>query len=200
MIWYSVRAGKRNLKGRYVKLDSAKVRWHRDRLGWTLDTLAEQAEVAEGTALRAEHGEDIRPSSGRRIARAFGVDISELVPEKPGATRPKVAASPPSPPKPAAEEEWRETPSLEWALAAPDKEFESWIETAKVPELHKVMALLNAEAVAAGKEGRSQEERAHILNRATKTNDKFFKETGPITDWIDWRQRTPAEREDQETA
>jgi transcriptional regulator with XRE-family HTH domain len=92
MIWYPVRAGKRNRKGRYVKLDSAKVRWHRDRLGWTLDTLAEQAEVAEGTAMRAEHGEDIRPSSGRRIARAFGVDISELVPEKPGVVLPKAGA------------------------------------------------------------------------------------------------------------
>jgi transcriptional regulator with XRE-family HTH domain len=80
------------MKGRYVKLDSSKMRWHRDRLGWTLDTLAEQAEVAEGTALRAEHGEDIRPSSGRRIARALGVDISELVPEKPGVVLPKAEA------------------------------------------------------------------------------------------------------------
>jgi|SRR5215204_6505142 len=86
------------MKGRYVKLDSAKMRWHRDRLGWTLDTLAEQAEVAEGTALRAEHGEDIRPSSGRRIARALGVDISELVPEKPGVVLPKASA--PSTPGP----------------------------------------------------------------------------------------------------
>lgn len=82
-----------------MRLDSEKVRWHRDRLGWTLDTLAEEAEVAEGTALRAEHGEDIRPSSGRRIARAFGVDISELVPEKPGVVRPKVTAPPSPPPK-----------------------------------------------------------------------------------------------------
>ena len=78
-----------------MKLDSAKVRWHRDRLGWTLDTLAEQAEVAEGTALRAEHGEDIRPSSGRRIARALGVDISELVPDQPGVVIPKVQQPPP---------------------------------------------------------------------------------------------------------
>jgi transcriptional regulator with XRE-family HTH domain len=92
MLWYAARADDRHTKGRYVKLDSAKVRWHRDRLGWTLDTLAEQAEVAEGTALRAEHGEDIRPSSGRRIARAFGVDISELVPEQPGVVLPKAEA------------------------------------------------------------------------------------------------------------
>jgi hypothetical protein len=90
----------RDLKGRYVKLDTDKVRWHRDRLGWTLDTLAEQAEVAEGTALRAEHGEDIRPSSGRRIARALGVDISELVPDKPGVVLPKAEApSTPGQPK-----------------------------------------------------------------------------------------------------
>jgi transcriptional regulator with XRE-family HTH domain len=71
-------------EGRYVKLDGAKVRWHRDQLGWTLDDVAEQAEVAKGTVLRAEHGEDVRPSSGRRIARAFGIDIPELSPEKPG--------------------------------------------------------------------------------------------------------------------
>jgi transcriptional regulator with XRE-family HTH domain len=66
-----------------MKLDADKVRWHRDSRGWTLETAAEKAEVALGTLLRAEHGEDIRPSSGRRIARAFGVDVSELVPEKP---------------------------------------------------------------------------------------------------------------------
>jgi hypothetical protein len=92
MLWYPLYAGYRDPKGRYVKLDTDKVRWHRDRLGWTLDTLAEQAEVAEGTALRAEHGEDIRPSSGRRIARALGVDISELVPDKPGVVLPKAPA------------------------------------------------------------------------------------------------------------
>jgi transcriptional regulator with XRE-family HTH domain len=75
-----------------VKLDADKVRWHRDRRGWTLETAAEYAEVALGTLLRAEHGEDIRPSSGRRIARAFGVDISELVPDQPGVVPPKVSA------------------------------------------------------------------------------------------------------------
>jgi transcriptional regulator with XRE-family HTH domain len=66
-----------------MRLDDERVRWHRDRLGWTLDTLAEKAEVAKGTVLRAEHGEDVRPSSGRRIARALGVEISDLIPDKP---------------------------------------------------------------------------------------------------------------------
>jgi transcriptional regulator with XRE-family HTH domain len=122
MLWYPVRGDDHDLKGRYVRLESEKVRWHRDRLGWTLDTLAEQAEVAEGTALRAEHGEDIRPSSGRRIARALGVDISELVPEMPGvATRPKVL-------RPRTLDELLERAGLEaphW-LTLPDDEFDSW--------------------------------------------------------------------------
>jgi transcriptional regulator with XRE-family HTH domain len=75
-----------------VKLDADKVRWQRDSRGWTLETTAKNAEVALGTVLRAEHGEDIRPSSGRRIARAFDVDISELVPDRPGMVRPKASA------------------------------------------------------------------------------------------------------------
>jgi transcriptional regulator with XRE-family HTH domain len=75
-----------------MKLDHEKVRWHRDRLGLTLDTLGEKAEVAKGTVLRAEHGEDVRPSSGRRIARALGVEISDLIPEKPGSVGELVGA------------------------------------------------------------------------------------------------------------
>jgi|SRR5215216_223534 len=70
-----------------MRLDHERVRWHRDRLGWTLDTLAEKAEVAKGTVLRAEHGEDVRPSSGRRIAKALGTEISELIPDKPERVR-----------------------------------------------------------------------------------------------------------------
>jgi transcriptional regulator with XRE-family HTH domain len=75
-----------------MRLDSPKVRWHRDRFGWTLDELADKAGVAKGTLLRAEHGEDIQPRSGRRIAQAFGVDISALVPDQPGVVLPKVSA------------------------------------------------------------------------------------------------------------
>ena len=75
-----------------MRLDHERVRWHRDRLGWTLDTLAQKAEVAKGTVLRAEHGEDVRPSSGRRIAQALGTELPELIPDKPGTTSPKVSA------------------------------------------------------------------------------------------------------------
>jgi transcriptional regulator with XRE-family HTH domain len=104
-----------------MRLDSAKVRWHRDRLGWTLDELANKAGVAKGTLLRAEHGEDIQPRSGRRIAQAFDVDISELVPEMPGvATRPKVL-------RPRTLEEFLERAGLEtrW-FTLPDEEFDLW--------------------------------------------------------------------------
>jgi transcriptional regulator with XRE-family HTH domain len=176
-----------------VKLDSAKVRWHRDRLGWTLDTLAEQAEVAEGTALRAEHGEDIRPSSGRRIARALGVDVSELVPEKPGATRPKVAA-PPSPP-PIAEEERRKPLSVEWALTAPDTEFDSRLKTATLPEVMALLPLnLHAEDV-------SGDDRIRILERVSKIVSRFQILGGPFDLAKDWEDRSASEdRRDQETA
>ena len=115
-----------------MKLDADKVRWHRDSRGWTLETTAEKAEVALGTVLRAEHGEDIRPSSGRRIARAFGVDISELVPDRPGVTAPKAKAlsssgqpsseTPPKASKPRLEEHFdrvsaAEVEYLNWILA-----------------------------------------------------------------------------------
>ena len=75
-----------------MKLDTDKMRWNRDRLGLSLAEVAGKAEVAEGTVLRAEHGEDIRPSSGRRIARALGVELSELIPEKPGRVEELAAA------------------------------------------------------------------------------------------------------------
>jgi transcriptional regulator with XRE-family HTH domain len=169
------------MKGRYVKLDSAKMRWHRDRLGWTLDTLAEQAEVAEGTALRAEHGEDIRPSSGRRIARALGVDISELVPDQPGVVRPKEPAAPP--------------PSREWAVGAPEEEFNSWVETAS---LHDTLTL-NRELseIAAGETAETDEHR-HLLRRLGKVAEHFIA-FGPFKLVETSRtRRAAAAREDQE--
>jgi transcriptional regulator with XRE-family HTH domain len=89
-----------------MKLDADKVRWHRDSRGWTLETTAEKAEVALGTVLRAEHGEDIRPSSGRRIARAFGVDVSELVPEKPGRIKEPALAGKADAPRETGRAEW----------------------------------------------------------------------------------------------
>lgn len=98
-----------------MRLDHEKVRWHRDRLGWTLDTLAEKAEVAKGTVLRAEHGEDVRPSSGRRIAGALGVEISDLIPDRPGAIVPKVESR--SSPEPSLPNGLEDERRAEWDAA-----------------------------------------------------------------------------------
>ncbi len=115
-----------------MKLDGKKVRWHRDRLGWTLDALAEKAEVAKGTVLRAEHGEDIRPSSGRRIARAFRVEIPELIPEKPGASSSKASA-------PLLFKGWLEERCDHAYLALSDEELEEEFEKAHEAEEPKLV-------------------------------------------------------------
>jgi transcriptional regulator with XRE-family HTH domain len=113
-----------------MKLDADKVRWHRDSRGWTLETTAEKAEVALGTVLRAEHGEDIRPSSGRRIARAFGVDVSELVPEKPGRIKEPALAGKADAPREAGPEEEQSSE----APSPPQLETETDEERRVVPE------------------------------------------------------------------
>ncbi len=92
-----------------MRLDHERVHWHRDRLGWTLETLAEKAEVAKGTVLRAEHGEDVRPSSGRRIAQALGAELSDLIPDKPGRVEELVGAGKAEAPPPSGPEDG-ETP------------------------------------------------------------------------------------------
>ena len=128
-----------------MRLDHEKVRWHRDRLGLTLDTLGEKAEVAKGTVLRAEHGEDVRPSSGRRIAQALGTEISELIPDKPARVQELAVPLAEGPeaghsvvgvgatPKEAAE-------NLELQLYAPAKIAQDWHQLAQLfsDELEKV--------------------------------------------------------------
>jgi transcriptional regulator with XRE-family HTH domain len=164
-----------------MRLDSEKVRWHRDRFGWTLDELADKAGVAKGTLLRAEHGEDIQPRSGRRIARAFGVDISELVPDKPGVVLPKV---PPALP-----------PSREWAVGAPEEEFNSWVETAN---LHNTLILNRTLSEIAESKRAGTDEHRRLLRRLGKVAEHFM-EFGPFELVETSRsRRTSATRKDQE--
>lgn len=63
-----------------MKLDGSRVQRARDRLGYTLEMVGEKSGVAKGTVLRAEHGEEIRPVSARRIAAGLGVEVADLVP------------------------------------------------------------------------------------------------------------------------
>src|SRR5215210_9056474 len=60
-------------------LDSTKVRRARERIGASIETAAERAGVAKGSFLRAEHGEDIRPVTARRVAEGLGVRVADLV-------------------------------------------------------------------------------------------------------------------------
>jgi transcriptional regulator with XRE-family HTH domain len=84
----------------YLRLDGNKVRRARERLGYSMETAAEIGGVSKNSVLRAEHGEDIRPLTARKIADALAVRVPDLVDE---ATDPKAQA-----PLPPFEELWEE--------------------------------------------------------------------------------------------
>ncbi len=73
-----------------MKLDRNKLLHARARLGYGIEMVGERSEVAKNTVLRAEHEEDIRPSSARKIAQALGVEVADLIkePEAPKAEAP----------------------------------------------------------------------------------------------------------------
>lgn len=64
-----------------MRFDSNKMRQARDRLGLSMEMVGEKADVSKNSVLRAEHGDDIRPVTARRIAQALGVEVAELVEE-----------------------------------------------------------------------------------------------------------------------
>jgi transcriptional regulator with XRE-family HTH domain len=66
-----------------LKLDGAKVRRTRERRGLSLAALAKEAGLAKGTALRADHGEDVQLVTARKLARALGVEVADLMREEP---------------------------------------------------------------------------------------------------------------------
>jgi len=65
-----------------VKLDPEKVREARERLGLSFDALAKEAGVSQTSAIRAEHGKEIRPLTARRLAEGLGVKVADLYPGK----------------------------------------------------------------------------------------------------------------------
>jgi transcriptional regulator with XRE-family HTH domain len=64
-----------------VKLDPIKVHEARERMGFSLDDVAQAAGVSQTSAIRAEHGKEIRPLTARRIARGLGVEVADLYPK-----------------------------------------------------------------------------------------------------------------------
>jgi transcriptional regulator with XRE-family HTH domain len=55
----------------------------RETRGETQVSLAERAGVTQYTVLRAEHGENMRPSTARRLAEELGITVSDLQEEPP---------------------------------------------------------------------------------------------------------------------
>lgn len=95
-----------------MRLVGEQVRERRERLALSIEDVCAKAGVSPHTWVRAEHSEEIRPSSARRIASVLGVEPSQLM-EEPAS--PKKAGAPPPPPETSEEErreELRETQEL----------------------------------------------------------------------------------------
>ena len=64
-----------------MRLNREKLRYARERLGSSLEIVGKEAGVSRNTAMRAEHGGEIRPVTARRIAAALGVEVADLIKE-----------------------------------------------------------------------------------------------------------------------
>jgi DNA-binding XRE family transcriptional regulator len=66
------------MDGGGLKLDRDKLIRAREMLGYGIETVAAEAGVSKNSVLRAEHEEDIRPLTARKIAAALGVRVADL--------------------------------------------------------------------------------------------------------------------------
>lgn len=62
-----------------MKLEGERVREGRERLALSIENASEKARVSPHTWVRAEHGDEIRPSSARRVAEALGAEPGQLM-------------------------------------------------------------------------------------------------------------------------
>ncbi len=62
-----------------LRMDGNKLRTIRERKGWSQSDLAEKSGVVLNTISRMENGENCRPDSGQRVAKALGVDLESLL-------------------------------------------------------------------------------------------------------------------------
>lgn len=63
-----------------MKLKRERIKRARDRLGWSMEEVAKNAGINAATVLRAEHGEEIRPVTARKLAAGLRVEIVDLLP------------------------------------------------------------------------------------------------------------------------
>lgn len=64
-----------------MKLDRDKLIRAREMLGYGIELTAQEAGVSKNSVLRAEHEEDIRPVTARKIAAALDVRVADLIGE-----------------------------------------------------------------------------------------------------------------------
>lgn len=64
-----------------MRLDRDKLQRAREMLGYSIEMTGEEAGVSKNSVLRAEHEEDIRPVTARKIAAALGVRVADLLEE-----------------------------------------------------------------------------------------------------------------------
>jgi transcriptional regulator with XRE-family HTH domain len=62
-----------------LKLDKERLQRAREMLGYGLEKTAQEAGVSKNSVLRAEHEEDIRPGTARKIAEALRVPVADLI-------------------------------------------------------------------------------------------------------------------------
>ncbi len=95
-----------------MKLDRAKLIRAREMLGYGVEKTAEEAGVSKNSVLRAEHEEDIRPLTARKIAAALEVRVADLMWEEEASGKEEASSSLQSPLDGFVEEERRA--ATEW--------------------------------------------------------------------------------------
>jgi excisionase family DNA binding protein len=139
-----------------------------------LAEVARKLDVSEKTARRyVKSGELPSVFIGNKY-RVSEDDLQEYV--RGARVHPEGLPLPPSPPSP------------QWAMLAPDKEFDLWVKTADAMDLHKFF--IEASKFSRGVE--DAERRAHLLWRVQKTIDEFFRRF-PVREIIDTRPRAAGE-------
>ncbi len=130
-----------------MRLDRTKLLRARELIGYGIETTAQEAGVSKNSVLRAEHEEDIRPVTARKIAQALGVQVADLLRD----AAPKKAPAP---------------LSREWALSTPDEAFRRRVEDAPTEELRGlVIELVAGEHPRLFEDERDEKPTADVLYR-----------------------------------
>jgi transcriptional regulator with XRE-family HTH domain len=80
VFWYRV-SSEVYMNGGALRLNKDRLQRARELLGYGLEKTAQEAGVSKNSVLRAEHEEDIRPGTARKIAAALHVSVADLIGE-----------------------------------------------------------------------------------------------------------------------